>query len=30
MKRIVVPELMDQPSADPALLEESLSDLAWM
>lgn len=30
MKRILVPELMDQPSADPALLEESLNDLAWM
>lgn len=26
----MVPELMDQPSADPALLEESLNDLAWM
>lgn len=25
-----MPELMDQPSADPALLEESLNDLAWM
>lgn len=30
MKRILVPELMDQPAADAALLEESLDDLAWM
>ena len=30
MKRILVPEMMDQPSADPVLLEESLDDLAWM
>jgi 2-polyprenyl-3-methyl-5-hydroxy-6-metoxy-1,4-benzoquinol methylase len=30
MKRILVPEMMDQPSADPALLAESLDDLAWM
>lgn len=30
MKRTREPELMDQPSADPALLAESLNDLAWM
>jgi SAM-dependent methyltransferase len=30
MRRIVTAELMDQASPDPALLGESLNDLAWM
>ena len=30
MKRVITPELLDQPSPDPARLAESLADLAWM
>jgi SAM-dependent methyltransferase len=30
MKRAPSNELMDQPAADPALIAESLADLAWM
>lgn len=30
MRRIVTPELIDRPSADPVLLRRSLGDLAWM
>ena len=30
MRRTITPELVDQPSPDPALLAESLADLAWL
>ena len=30
MQRVVTAELLDQQSPDPALLRESLNDLAWM
>jgi hypothetical protein len=30
MQRVVTAELLDQQSPDPALLRESLDDLAWM
>jgi len=30
MQRTITPELVDQPSPDPALLAESLADLAWL
>jgi ubiquinone/menaquinone biosynthesis C-methylase UbiE len=30
MQRVLTPELVDQRSPDPALLRESLDDLAWM
>ncbi len=30
MQRILTPELMDQPAPNPALVAESLADLAWL